>query len=268
MHARALWLFRVLSGYALLQSVRPADTCDRDLSALTNVCSRRIVDLSYPFNNETLYWNEDDRFRLNITTIDDPSFGWYQADVLTTATHGGTHLDAPVHFDKNGWTASQIPLWRLVGIPIALIDVKTKAANNSDYQLSIGDLQRWESKHGPLPNDSLIVMRSGRGRLWPNRTQYFGLDEDGNRHYPSIRPRTARWLTTQRRIYGVGLDTPSVDRSNSSRTHRILAAKNMYNIENMANLNRVPARGATALVMPMKNEGASGAPVRVAAILP
>lgn len=259
-------ILRALLGCTLLRCV--SGTSEQGISALAAVLNRRIVDLSHAYNNETLYWNDADRFHLNVTTADDDVFGWYQVDVIATATHGGTHLDAPLHFDGRGWSVSQIPLWRLVGVPIAVVDVKAKAAKKPDYQLSVGDLQRWETKHGALPQGCLLVVRTGRGRLWPNRTEYMGLDSSGVRHYPSVRPKTARWLTRQRRIYGVGLDTPSVDRADRSRTHRILAAKNIYNIENMANLERLPARGAVALVMPMKIDGASGAPCRVASVLP
>lgn len=105
-------------------------------------------------------------------------------------------------------------------------------------------------------------------QFWPNRTAYLGIDSNNVRHYPSISPDTARFLTAERNVYGVGLDAASVDHYGDHTTHRVLGAKNTYNLENLASLDLVPPAGAVAVVMPMKIGGGSGAPVRVAAILP
>ncbi|CAN8027032.1 unnamed protein product, partial [Ixodes persulcatus] len=192
----------------------------------------------------------------------------YQAEVIRTATHGGTHFDAPNHFHKGGWTVSEVPLQRLLFRPIALVDNTDKAALNSTYLLSVEDLRGWEKRHGRLPQGCLLLVRTGWSKLWPNRTAYLGIDSNGTRHFPSISSDAATFLVQERDVYGVGLDAVSVDFYGITPTHRILGAKNIYNLENLADLRRVPAKGAHAMVLPMKIGVASGAPVRVVAILP
>ncbi|KAH7954133.1 hypothetical protein HPB49_015912 [Dermacentor silvarum] len=207
----------------------------------------KLVDLSHSFNNRTIFW--------------------YQADVIEVATHGGTHLDSPIHFAPDKWTVSQIPLERLMFVPIALVDVEAQASENPVYELSVEDIERWEAEHGHVPHGALLIERTGRSKLWPNRNAYLGIDDNGWRRFPTVSPEAARFLVEQRHVYGIGLDSPSVDLFNSSTTHRILATHNVYILENLADLSRLPALGATAIVLPIKLCMASGAPVRVVAIL-
>ncbi|CAN8004605.1 unnamed protein product [Ixodes hexagonus] len=230
--------------------------------------NRELVDLSYEFTNETIYWADDGAFYLNATVFSEDEKTWYQADVIRAPTHGGTHLDAPIHFYKGGWAVSEIPLQRLIFLPIALVDITEQAARNSTYLLSVEDVQRWEQEHGRLPDGCLLFARTGWSKLWSNRTTYLGIDSNGTRHYPSISSDLASFLVRERDIYGVGLDSPSVDFYGLTQTHRILGAKNIYNLENLADLQRLPAKGAHALVLPMKIGGSSAAPVRVVAVLP
>ncbi|KAM7292302.1 isatin hydrolase [Ixodes scapularis] len=192
----------------------------------------------------------------------------FVADVIRAPTHGGTHLDAPIHFHKGGWAVSEIPLQRLLFRPIALVDVRDKTALNSTYSLSVEDIRSWEEQHGRLPEGCLLFARTGWSKLWPNRTAYMGIDSNGTRHFPSFSNDLAKFLVQERDVYGVGLDAASVDFYGQTQTHRILGAKNIYNLENLADLQRLPEKGAHAIVLPMKIGGASGAPVRVVAILP
>ncbi|XP_042142137.1 isatin hydrolase [Ixodes scapularis] len=229
---------------------------------------REMVDLSYEFTNETIYWADDGAFYLNSTIFSEAENSWFVADVIRAPTHGGTHLDAPIHFHKGGWAVSEIPLQRLLFRPIALVDVRDKTALNSTYSLSVEDIRSWEEQHGRLPEGCLLFARTGWSKLWPNRTAYMGIDSNGTRHFPSFSNDLAKFLVKERDVYGVGLDAASVDFYGQTQTHRILGAKNIYNLENLADLQRLPEKGAHAIVLPMKIGGASGAPVRVVAILP
>lgn len=105
-------------------------------------------------------------------------------------------------------------------------------------------------------------------QFWLNRTAYLGIDSEGQRHFPAISPHAARFLATERRVIGVGLDTASVDVNEPNIPHRVLFAENIYIIENMNNLHLIPQTGAHAVVMMISITGASGAPVRVIAMLP
>ncbi|KAL1485028.1 hypothetical protein MTO96_032217 [Rhipicephalus appendiculatus] len=211
-----------------------------------SVPPEKLIDLSHSFNNRTIFWSDDAEFRLNISRRGSTPEDWYQSDVVELATHGGTHLDAPIHFAPERWTASESPA----------------------YELSVDDIERWEAEHGHVPHGALFVERTGRYKLWPNRNAYLGIDDQGWRRFPTVSPEAARFLVEQRHIYGFGLDSPSVDLFNASATHRILGSHNVYVLENLADLSRVPALGATAIALPVKVCMASGSPVRVVAILP
>lgn len=233
-----------------------------------SVPTEKLIDLSHSFNNRTIFWSDDAEFRLNISRRGSTPEDWYQSDVVELATHGGTHLDAPIHFAPERWTVSEIPLERLMFVPIALVDVEARASENPAYELSVEDIERWEAEHGHVPHGALFVARTGRYKLWPNRNAYLGIDDQGWRRFPTVSPEAARFLVEQRHIYGFGLDSPSVDLFNASATHRILSSHNVYVLENLADLSRVPAHGATAIALPVKVCMASGSPVRVVAILP
>ncbi|XP_077520405.1 isatin hydrolase-like [Amblyomma americanum] len=228
----------------------------------------KIVDISYSFNNRTIFWEDDVKFRLNVTRTGSTTEDWYQADHFLLPMRGGTYMDAPIHFAPGKWSASQIPLERQLFLPIVLVDVERQACDQAAYQLSVDDLEHWEEQHGRIPNGALVVARTGRSKLWPNREAYLGIDEHGSRHFPTFSTEAAQFLVERRNIYGVGLDSPSVDLSKASSTHRTLAAHNVYKLKNLADLSRVPAYGAKAIVLPIKVCRASGAPARVVAILP
>lgn len=177
-------------------------------------------------------------------------------------------MDAPIHFAPGKWSMSQIPLERLLFLPIVLVDVEKQASEQPAYQLSVEDIEQWEEQHGRIPQGALVIERTGRSKLWPNREAYLGIDEHGWRRFPTFSTEAAQFLVEQRSIYGVGLDSPSVDLFRASSTHRTLAAHNVYKLENLADLSRVPAYGAKAIVLPIKVCQASGAAIRVVAILP
>jgi len=232
----------------------------------------KLVDLSYDFDQNTVYWPNTAGFRHRkdvwATT---PAGYWYAAGEFTTAEHGGTHMDSPIHFGEGKWTLGQIPVANLVA-PACVIDITAKAAQNRDYQASPDDIIGWEREHGGIPPGSIAVFRTGWGKHWPNRKEYIGSDAPGdvkNLHFPGI-SRAAAELLVQRRVHGVGIDTASLDYGPSADfvAHQTLNRANIYGIENIANAERLPANGATLFALPMKIAEGSGGPVRVVAILP
>ncbi|KAL3196228.1 hypothetical protein MRX96_015532 [Rhipicephalus microplus] len=144
----------------------------------------KLVDLSYSFNNRTIFWADDAEFRLNVSRRGSTPEDWYQADVVELATHGGTHLDAPIHFAPERWTVSQIPLERLMFLPIALVDVEAQSSENPAYELSVEDIERWEAEHGHVPYGALFVERTGRYKLWPNPQCLLGHRRPGMEAFP------------------------------------------------------------------------------------
>src|SRR6185295_793046 len=131
------------------------------------------VDLTHPFDSQTLYWpTSPTQFELTTLTSGMTPGGWfYAANTFCAPEHGGTHLDAPIHFARGSWTADQIPVDRLVA-PAYVIDVGDKAASDPDAVLDAADLRRWESVHGRIPRGSIVLLRTGWGRRYPDRKRY------------------------------------------------------------------------------------------------
>ncbi len=234
-----------------------------------------VIDLTHPFGQETIYWPTAEGFELTVDAKGMTEAGfYYEANSFCAAEHGGTHLDAPVHFAEGRWTADQIPLERLMG-PALVVDVAARAAADRDYQVTQADFERWEAEHGAMPDDVIVLLRTGFGAFWPDRVRYLGTDERGAEavaklHFPGLHPDAARWLVENRRVKAVGLDTPSIDYGQSSRfeAHQALFAANIPAFENVANLDRLPALGFTVIALPMKIEGGSGGPLRIVAVVP
>jgi kynurenine formamidase len=234
-----------------------------------------VVDLTHAFDAETIYWPTDTQgFALETVFEGMTEGGWYYAaHRFSTAEHGGTHLDAPVHFAEGGWTADEIPVERLVG-PGIVVDVAESAAADRDYLVGVADLQRWEAAHGRIPDGAIVLLHTGYGRHWPDRAAYLGTAAKGPEaipqlHFPGLDPAAARWLVGERSIDAIGLDTPSIDRGQSATfdSHRVLFAANVPAFENVAGLDRLPATGFTVFALPMKIRGGSGGPLRIVALV-
>lgn len=234
----------------------------------------KIVDLSHAFDSETVYWPTADPFRLekDFEGVTEKGY-FYAANKFSTAEHGGTHIDAPVHFAQGRHSVDQIPLEQLMGRAV-VVDVSVECAKNADYQVTVGDFQKWERAHGRLPREVIVLLRTGYGRFWPDRKRYMGTDERGAEavaklHFPGLHPDAARWLTLNRTIKAIGLDTPSIDFGQSTlfQTHRILFEKNIPAFENLANLEQLPLKNFDLIALPMKIKGGSGGPLRVIAII-
>jgi kynurenine formamidase len=234
-----------------------------------------IVDLSYAYDQQTLFWPTAEPFRLRTVFAGRTPQGYfYAANDFATSEHGGTHIDAPVHFAEGRRTVDQIPLETLIG-PAILVDVVSQASANADYQVTRSDLLQWESRHGRIPEGAIVLFRTGFGRHWPDAARYLGTAERGEAavsklHFPGLDPDAARWITTERSVHAVGLDTASIDYGQSTRfeTHRTLMDRNIPAFENLANLDRLPETGFQVIALPIKIGGGSGGPLRAVAVLP
>ncbi|XP_069674058.1 isatin hydrolase-like [Periplaneta americana] len=225
------------------------------------------VDLGRAFDNKTLYWIDSTVFKFTKKVARSNVDGtWYAANEFMAAEHGGTHLDAPHHFSKNGWKVGDIPLDRLI-VPAVLMDMRSEVANQPDFDLLPQHISDWEEEHGEIPDDSVVLIRYGWGIYYNNRTRYFGFEKHGrNMHFPGL----SRELATRGTLVGVGTDTPSVDagKSVTYRPHVHLQTTNMYVLENLdLEHDNMPERDFTLWVMPMKIAEGTGAPCRVIAVL-
>lgn len=199
---------------------------------------------------------------------------YYSSYSICTPEHGGTHLDAPIHFAENRLTVDKLPIAGLTGYA-AVIDVSEKALKDRDYLVQISDIESWEKKNGKIPDSSILLFKTGYGKFYPNREKYFGSAKTGKEaipelHFPGIDPSTTEWLMKNRTIKAFGLDTPSMDygQSKDFKTHQILLGSNKPGFENVANLDLLPEKGSYVIALPMKVGEGSGAPLRIIAALP
>jgi kynurenine formamidase len=230
------------------------------------------VDLSYSFSGKTPYWPTAESFVLDTAFEGITETGYYySAYNFKAAEHGGTHMDAPVHFAQGKWTTDAVPLENLTGSAV-MVDISAQCAANRDYQLVVADLEAWEKSHGTIPDGAILIIKTGFGKFYPDAEKYMGTAERGpaavaKLHFPGIHPDAAQWLVKNRKVKAVGLDTPSLDFGQTAdfKTHQVLNGSNICGFENMANLEALPVSGAYIVALPMKIEGGSGAPLRVIA---
>jgi kynurenine formamidase len=235
----------------------------------------RWVDLTHDFAAATLYWPTAAGFELEREFEGmTPGGYFYAANRYRASEHGGTHIDAPIHFARDRKTVDQLALDQLIGAAV-VVDVTAQAAKNADYQVSVADLHAWEANHGEIPPGTIVLLNTGYARRWPHAEHYLGTAEKGpdavpKLHFPGLHPDAARWLVNARAVKAVGLDTASIDygQSTAFESHRILFEHNVPAFENIANLDAVPVTGAQVIALPMRIAGGSGAPLRIVAWVP
>jgi len=242
-------------------------------TSLANVLALgKWVDLTYDFSDKTLYWPTANTFKFD-TAFEGTTPGgfYYSAYNYCAAEHGGTHLDAPVHFAKGKWAADEIPLENLVGEAV-IIDVSEKALKDADYLITAADIEGWEKTNGTIPDNSILFFKTGYGQFYPDAKKYLGTDERGAEavaklHFPAIHPDAAEWLVKNRKLKAVGIDVASVDHGQSKdfKTHQVLYGQNISGFENVANLDMLPIKGAYVFALPMKIKNGSGGPLRIIA---
>ena len=267
----------VLAGGVLLAAcaIPPAEEAATPAVPDANaVAGWRMIDLSHAYGGDTLYWPTDTKgFALDTLAEGMTDAGYfYAAREFATAEHGGTHLDAPVHFAEGGDDVASIPLDRLI-LPGIVVDVSASAAADPDYLVTAEDLLAWEAEHGPVPAGSAVLIRTGWASRWPDALAYLGDDTPGdasNLHFPGVGEEAARLLLEERGIGLLGIDTASVDYGQSTDfiVHQIGGAAGVPNLENVGDLTELPPTGFLLAALPMKIEGGTGAPVRIVALVP
>lgn len=233
-----------------------------------------LIDLTHAFDESTVYWPTAEGFKIHTEFQGDTEKGYYYtAKSFSTAEHGGTHIDSPIHFYKSRQYVDEIPLDTLTGLAVC-IDVSEPCAADRDHQVTIADIAAWEAIHGRIPDRAIVMLRTGFGRHWPDRAKYMGTDERGpdavaKLSFPGLHYEAADWLVKHRRVKLVGIDTPSIDygKSKTFMSHVLLFRANVPALENVANLDKLPPTGFTIVALPMKIKGGSGGPTRIVAII-
>jgi len=238
------------------------------LSALVTAQTRppRVIDLGHPIQANDPSWDGTAVYQRSIVASMDKD--GYAAGKITIEEHFGTHLDAPAHFAPGGWTVDRIPTERLYRVGVR-IDVSKAAAANPDYRVSLADLQAFEKTSGRIPEGAVVFIATGWDRFWPDRARYMN-EQNGVKHFPGLSAEATAFLARDRRVAGIGIDTPSIDYGPSEKfeAHHVSMPLNVYHIENAARLTTLPRKGFMVLVAPIAIRDGSGGPARVFAILP
>lgn len=233
----------------------------------------KLIDLTHNFDETTIYWPTSKSFKLASVHKGATAQGfWYEANNYEAAEHGGTHMDAPVHFARGKWTVDQIPLSNLIA-PGVLIDISSRAQGQPDTLISKQDILDWETRHGLLPEGTIVLVRTGWQAFWPDKKKYLGSDRPGeivDLHFPGFSEEAAQFLTRKRKVAAVGLDTASLDygQSKDFPAHQVFGSANVPGFENLHNLDALPGKGFRVIALPMKIGGGSGAPLRIVAEIP
>jgi kynurenine formamidase len=267
---RSALLLCVLAGL----SARGARGAAPPAPSAPDLRTARVVDLTHPFDERTPYWpTATSGFELERVHYGKTDAGYfYSAYSFCAPEHGGTHLDAPVHFGEGRWTADQIPVERLVR-PAAVIDVAAAAAADADHRLTVEELKAWEARHGRIAEGTIVLLRTGWSARWPDKKRYLGDDTPGDAsrlHFPSYGAEAVKILVTERKVAALGVDTASIDAGSAKDfpVHQLVAAANVPGFENLAGLEALPPTGAWVVALPMKIAGGSGGPLRAIALVP
>ena len=234
----------------------------------------RWIDLTHAFNEQSVYWPTAETFKKTEVFHGHTDGGWfYAAYNFSAAEHGGTHMDAPIHFAEGANTADAVPVDQLIGAGF-VIDVTGRAAENVDYLVTAADIEAFEAEHGKIPAGAIVLINTGRAALYPDREAYMGTAERGadavpKLHFPGLALDGAALLVA-RGIGAVGIDTPSIDYGQSTdfAAHVELMTNNIPAFENVADMSALPPTGSTIIALPMKIEGGSGGPLRIVAQVP
>lgn len=258
----------VLLTALVLSAGRTAAAQDFDPSAYD------MVDLTHAFDENTVYWpTSPSDFELDRLAYGRTEAGYfYSANAFCSPEHGGTHLDAPVHFAEGRDDAAAVPLERLIG-PAVVIDVTAQAAADPDYRATADDVLAFEREHGRIPPGTIVLLRTGWSRHWPDPSGYLGpsAPEDASElHFPSYGEDAARLLVEEREVAAIGADVASIDYGQSEDfiVHQVVNGANVPGFENLTNLDRLPPTGAVVIALPMKIARGSGGPLRAVALVP
>ena len=240
----------------------------------------RVIDLTQPLNEATPIlelppqFGQTTPFRSQeISRYDDRGPFWYWNN-FTTGEHTGTHLDAPAHWvtGRDKGTVDTIPVSGLIG-PAVVIDMTAECEADPDSLLEARHLHDWEGRNGPMPASAWVLMRSGWASRFSDAAAYRNADDDGMSHVPGISREAAEFLTKERDILGVGVETVGTDAGMAGTfdpafpNHNIMHGSGRMGLTSLTNLDQLPESGAVVIALPLKIEGGSGSPVRVIALV-
>jgi len=253
-----------------LQVACAAPTAGNLEQAFTTLQQADFVDLTHSFGPTTPHWKGFAPETVT-TTYTIPKDGFHVQEFCHPG-QWGTHVDPPAHFHDGLKTVDQIDPKQFV-LRLVVLDIHEKVAKNADYVVSMEDVKAWESRHGAIPTGAFVALRTDWSKRWPNEAAMQNLDAKGLAHYPGWSKPVLQYLYEQRRITASGHETTDTDpglavNKDDYSLESYILGTNHFQIELLANLDKVPEAGALVLVSFPKPENGSGFPARVVALVP
>ena len=232
------------------------------------IAYQNVVDLTHTLDDHSPSWEGNAKSPFSAKQTESYARDGYFAREFTTPEHYGTHLDAPAHFARGMWTVDEIPAERLVR-PLVVLNVRSKASDHPDYEISVQDIADWETQNGEIPSGAVVMAYTGWDDRWNSPKAFRNAAANGVLHFPGYSLEAATFLVKTRNAVGLGIDSMSIDPGASEKfpVHQFTAKESVYQLENVANLGLVPAAGATIVVAPIKLENGSGGPARLLALV-
>ncbi|MED4534646.1 cyclase family protein [Metabacillus fastidiosus] len=240
------------------------------IKAVNLIKEKQWVDLTHTFGPDSPHFSAFESAEFQ--TLFNHNDGFF-AQSFKFAGQYGTHLDAPIHFVQNTRYLDELGLKELV-LPLVVIDRSKEAAENNDFTLSVEDILTFEAEYGAIEEGTFVALRTDWSKRWPNRETFENKDTDGNNRAPGWSLDALKFLFTERKIKAVGHETFDTDsaidfqRNGALLGEYYVLEQDTYQVELLANLDKVPAKGAVIFNIVPKPEKASGFPVRSFAILP
>lgn len=256
-------------------SLEPALQAQEDLATVeptvppmerTDQRQLRVVDLTHPINADVPTW-EGDKGEFRYEKLSSVAKDGYLSGAFRIPEHFGTHIDAPAHFIEGAISVDKLPPERLI-LPAVVIDVRKEVAANPDYELTVEKIKQWE-EHGRLSLGAAVLLLTGWSQRYSDTNAYRNPDTLKHMHFPGYSLAAAKYLIEDRKVSALGIDTLSIDPGQTEvfPVHKFALGHDLFLIENLNNLDLLPARGVLIFCGALPIAGGSGCPARVLAIV-
>lgn len=202
---------------------------------------------------------------------DGPFFAW---NWMVLGEHSGTHFDAPHHWitgkDYEDGFTDTLKLQRVVA-PVNVIDCSAETAKDPDFLLTAEGVKDWEATHGEIGAGEWVVMRTDWDKRAHDEGQFLNADDTGP-HSPGPTPDCIEYLLSKG-IVGWGTQCIGTDAGQAGGmeppfpAHNLLHRDNCFGLASLANLDKLPARGAVMVAAPLKIARGTGSPIRAMAMI-
>ncbi len=262
---RLMLLFLLASVAVDSNGASAASDLDR---AYRTIAGKNFVDLTHSFSADTPVWSGFGQAKM--TPAADPKThepytipkDGFRSTFYEMVGQYGTHVDPPAHFAENGITMDKIPLKQMI-LPLVVLDDTRFLAKDPNHAFSVADLLAWEKTHGRVPKGAFAALRTDMYKDWDSNPERFKRSE-----FPAWSLETVRFLVEKRGVTAIGHESMDTDTTEKMESETYILRQGHFQIEVMANLDQVPAKGALIVVTWPKVKDGLGFPARAFAILP